>query len=133
MDRIAFDLDGRPTTIAEVFASAHVGGWIWDTLVAPVMEGLACAALAERTGVHPPEAEIEALLATWHQEHALESTEEAAAWLASHELDADDLGAYLARNYLRTHFADQIEEALAEAMIAPDEVMTRVPEEAAFA
>lgn len=131
-ERIAFDLDGRPTTIAEVFAAAHLGGWIWTSLVEPVMEGLACAALAERTGVDLPEATLEQELAAWHLARGLDDAEAAAAWLASYGLDADDLAAYLSRKLLRDHFADSLKEALAEAMIAPDEVIARVPEQAAL-
>src|SRR5438067_1712228 len=96
------------------------------------MEGLACAALAERTGFDVPTADMEAALLGFRAEHALQTEEAAAEWLTFHELDVDDLGAYLARKLLRTQFADRIEDALAEAMIAPDEVMARVPEEAAL-
>ena len=131
-ERVAFALDGRPTTIAEVFASAHLGGWIWASLVVPVMEGLACRARAERTGVEVPPVELEAALAAWHVDNKLKTPEEAAAALAFHELDVEDLGEYLARKVLRARFAAEIEDALAEAMIAPDEVIARVPEEAAL-
>lgn len=132
LDGIAFDLDGRQISLAEVFASAHIGGWIWTSLVEPVMQGLACVSLAEREGVAVPEDDLEAALASWKASHALVATERAAEWLEFHDLDSDDLGAYLERKLLAQMFADRLDEALAEAMIAPGEVMARVPEEAAF-
>ncbi len=131
LDRVAFELEGRPFTVGDALAAAWLGGRL-APLAERVADGLAAASLAAEEETETDEAEIQVALDAWRTERDLIAAEQAEAWLEEQGLTLDDLVAHLDRELLRRRFAPRREEARGRFPPEEAEVQETLPAAAAF-
>jgi hypothetical protein len=98
----------------------------WERFETRLKAGAACAAEAERSDAWPGAGEVEEAATAFRYERDLLSTEETEAWLERAGVSLEAWSDVLARDVLRTRWADRLPMLLNDSLSAPaldDELM----------
>ena len=112
-----FHVGARSYTWLDVLLGAIVSGH-WGRFETRLNAGAACAAAAERLDAWPDASEVEEAATAFRYERDLLSSEETEAWLERAGLSLETWSDVLARDVLRTRWADRLPALVHDAPIA---------------